>query len=98
MKVPAISIRVRTYLRTGSGEHLVSDRVLKPLTAAQRRQGRHDELRDYLETHGLPGAKHKGKRRYKPSARDMDSETVSQLNMALDQSGAPSKDCLFIHI
>lgn len=92
MKVPAISIRVRTFLRTGSGEHLVSDRILRPLTAAERRQGRRDELRDYLETHGLPGAKHKGKRRYKPSARDMDSETVSQLNMALDQSGAPSKE------
>ena len=60
MKVPAISIRVRTYLRTGSGERLLSDRVLKPLTAAQRRQGQCDELRDYLEVHGLPGSRRKG--------------------------------------
>ena len=84
MKVPAISIRVRTYLRTGSGEHLVSDRVLKPLTAAQRRQGQCDELRNYLESHGLPGSRRRGKRRYKPSTREQDSETVSRLNMALD--------------
>ena len=92
MKAPTISIRVRTYLRTGSGEHLVSDRILRPLTAAERRQGQRDELRDYLEAHGLPGARRKGKRRYKPSTRAEDSETVSQMNMALNPDGAPSAE------
>ena len=92
MKVPAISIRVRTYLRTGTGEHLLSDRVLRPLTAAERRRGQCDGLRDYLDTHGLPSARHKGKRRHKPCKRDEDSGTVSQLNMALDADGAPSTE------
>ena len=92
MKVPAISIRVRTYLRTGSGESLVEDRILRPLTAAERRQGHRDELREYIETHGIPGTKRKGKRRYKPSARKLDCEADASLNMAFDSDGVPSTE------
>ncbi len=92
MKVPAISIRVRTYLRTGSGESLVEDRILRPLTAAERRQGHRDELREYIETHGIPGTKRKGKRRYKPSARELDCEADASLNMAFDPDGVPSTE------
>lgn len=92
MKVPAISIRVRTYLRTGSGESLVEDRVLRPLTAAEHRQGVRDELREFLEIHGVPGVKRKGKRRYKPSARELGCGEDASLNMAFDQDGVPSTE------
>lgn len=92
MKVPAISIHIRTYLRTGSGESLVEDRVLHPLTAGERRQGIRDELREYIEKHGIPGTKRKGKRRYKPSARELDCGADTSLNTAFDADGVPSTE------
>ena len=92
MKIPAILIRVRTYLRTGSGEALVEDRILRPLAAAERRQGLRDELREYIETHGVPGTKRKGKRRYKPSARELDCGAGASPDMAFDPDGVPSTE------
>ena len=83
-------IRIRTCLRTGSGERLVEDRILRPLTSEERRRGVRDELREYIAEHGVPGARRKsGKCR--PRLRERDPGCGTRLDMKFGPDGAPSK-------
>ena len=91
MSAPSSPIRVRTYMRTGSGERLVDDRVLRPLTKDERRHGVRDVYREHIAEFGVPGAK----RRQSKSRRRVRYEGCGEdtnLNMAFDPEGVPSKE------
>ena len=81
------SVRLRTYMRTGAGERLVEDRILRPLTPEERRAGKRDELREYITVFGAPGAKRIHGRRWR-APRDEGSDV--ELNMRFDPEGMPS--------
>lgn len=91
MRAARGSIRVRTYLRTGSGARLVEDRILRPITPAERKSGVKDEYGAYIATYGEPGA---GRRRPRRVAYINDEGCGSDvsLNMKLSQEGTPSKE------
>ncbi|MBO4344527.1 MAG: hypothetical protein J5833_02150, partial [Victivallales bacterium] len=90
MSAPSNPIRVRTYMRTGSGERLVDDRILRPLTKDERRQGVRDAYREYIAEFGVPGAKRR-QSRPRRRVRDEGCGEGTNLNMAFDPEGVPSK-------
>ena len=91
MSAPSSPIRVRTYMRTGSGERLVDDRILRPLTKDERRQGVRDAYREYIAEFGVPGAKRR-KSRSRRRVRDEGCGQDTELNMMFDSEGVPSKE------
>ena len=85
-------IAVRTYLRTGSGERFMGERVLRPLTKDERRQGVHDELREFVTAHGLPGESRRKPGRFRKRSEDQGCGADTSLNMEFDSEGAPSTE------
>ena len=86
------SIAVRTYLRTGGGEKFVGERILRPLTKDERRQGVRDELREYVTAYGLPGAKRRKPSRFRKRKADQGCGEDTNLNMEFDPEGVPSTE------
>ena len=84
-------IRVRTYLRTGSGTRLVEDKVLRPLTAAERKRGVYDEYRAYVAAYGEPGAGRRRPRRVAYIKQDQGCGSNTNLDMKLTEDGMPSQ-------
>ena len=84
-------ILVRTYLRTGSGTWLVEDKVLRPLTAAERKRGVYDEYRAFVAAHGEPGAGRRRPRRVAYIKKDQGCGTGTSLDMKLAEDGMPSQ-------
>ena len=90
MKTPSKSIRVRTYLRTGSGTRLVEDKVLRPLATKEHRRGVRDEYREFVSVYGEPGASRRRPRRV-AYIRDEGWRSAANLDMKLDEDGKPSE-------
>lgn len=88
MKKPAKPIRVRTYWRTGSGTKLVEDKVLTPLTAAERKAGVRDEYGEYVARFGNPGSSPKERHRGPEYIREGNPE----LNLRLKDGDIPSDE------
>ena len=85
-------IAVRTYLRTGSGERFLGERILRPLTKDERRQGVRDELREFVTAHGLPGEGRRRPGRFRRRRDDQGCGADTSLNMEFDSEGAPSTE------
>jgi RNA polymerase sigma factor (sigma-70 family) len=84
------AIRLRTYFRNGSETKLVEDRIIRPLTASERKSGLKDEYREYVQMHGHPGQsrRHPRKHAYIP---EMGCGPDTELDLAFDSDGIPSE-------
>lgn len=90
MKKSAKPIRVRTYWRSGTGTKLIKDKVLTPLTAAERKAGVRDEYGEYVAVHGEPGAKRITPRRVACIVEQGCGD--ARMDFILQENGLPSRN------
>ena len=85
-------IALRTHIRTGGGERFLGERVLRPLTKEERRQGMRDELREFVTAYGLPGEKRRKPARYRARGESRDGGRGADAGIELDPDGVPSAE------